>query len=140
MARERRLWDEQSEAGLALAKLHIGQLGHSEEALQEAERLAGQRRPHHRYLAMLWRALGASSHAERHALAAYNTAWADGEPYFHRYELTKTGELLRKMNVPLPNLLPYNPAKDEPFPWETDVREAIAKLGAKKDSENRKQE
>ena len=70
-----------------------------------------------------------------HALAAYKWAWADGEPFVHRYELTKTTELLRQLNVPIPNLPPYDPAKDEPLPWEADVRAAIEKLRAEKQKE-----
>jgi tetratricopeptide (TPR) repeat protein len=132
MARERRLLDEQSEAGLALAKLHLQQLGTHDEARQEAERLAGQRAPAHRYLAMLWLAIGNAAEAEKHALAAYKWGWADGEPYVDRYELSKTIELLREMSVPIPSLPPYNPAKDQPFPWEATVRAAIAKLRATK--------
>ena len=54
-----------------------------------------------------------------------------------RYELTKTTELLRQMNVPIPNLPPYDPAKDEPFPWEADVRAAIEKLRAEKEAKEK---
>jgi hypothetical protein len=32
----------------------------------------------------------------------------------------------------VPVLLPYDPAKDVPFPWEADVRAAIEKLKAAK--------
>ncbi len=74
-----------------------------------------------------------------HALAAYKWAWADGEPYVHRYELTKTTELLQQMNVPIPPLPPYDPAKDEPGPWEADVRAAIEKFRAKKEVRNDEQ-
>lgn len=116
MARERRLPDTASAAGLALAKFHLGQFGKPDDARQEIERLAGQRNPHHRYIAMLWLAVGDPAQARKHALAAYEWAWADGEPYVHRYELTKTTELLRKMNVPIPNLPPYDLAEDEPLP------------------------
>ena len=87
-----------------------------------------------RLLAQLWLALGDHEQAKHHALAAYRWAWADGEPYVHRYELTKTTELLQQINVPIPNLLPYDPAKDEPFPWEADVRAAIEKLRAEKEA------
>lgn len=104
MAREVRLVDEASEAGLALAKHHLGQL-------------TGD---------------AARSEAEHHAQAAYRWAWADGEPYVNRYELTKTTELLNTLGVPIPNLPPYDPTKDEPFPWEADVRAAIEKLRAQK--------
>ncbi|MCA8995266.1 MAG: hypothetical protein KDA88_25050, partial [Planctomycetaceae bacterium] len=67
-----------------------------------------------------------------HAVAAYKWAWADGEPYVRRYELTQTTELLQQMNLPIPNLPPYDPAKDEKLPWEDDVLAAIEKLKAKK--------
>jgi tetratricopeptide (TPR) repeat protein len=131
MAREVRLVDAESETGLALAKHHLGQLT-GDAARSEAERLAGLRQPAHRYLALLWLALGDRAKAEHHALAAYRWAWADGEPYVNRYELTKTTELLNTLGVPIPNLPPYDPAKDEPFPWEADVRAAIEKLKAEK--------
>ncbi|MFO0939955.1 MAG: DUF4062 domain-containing protein [Pirellulales bacterium] len=131
MARERSLTDEGSETGLALAKHHLGQLA-GEEARSEAERLAQLRDPAHRYLAMLWLAIGDTEQAKHHALAAYKWAWADGEPYVNRYELTQTTELLQQMNIPIPNLPPYDPAKDEKLPWEDEVRDAIEKLRAEK--------
>lgn len=130
MARERSIVDAESETGLALAKHHLGQLA---EPQREAERLAQLRKPAHRLLAQLWLALGDHEQAKHHALAAYRWAWADGEPYVNRYELTRTTELLQQMNVPIPNLPPYDPAKDEPFPWEADVRAAIEKLRAEKE-------
>ena len=130
MARESGIPDLESETGLALAKHHLGQLA---EPQREAERLAQLRQPAHRLLAQLWLALGDHEQAKHHALAAYRWAWADGEPYVHRYELTRTTELLQQMNVPIPNLPPYDPAKDEPFPWEADVRAAIEKLRAEKE-------
>ena len=137
MAREVRLVDPGSETGLALAKHHLGQLT-GDDARSEAERLTGLRQPAHRTLALLWLALGDHEHAKHHALAAYRWAWADGEPYVHRYELTKTTELLNTLGVPIPNLPPYDPAKDEPFPWEADVRAAIEKLKAEKQAKAKK--
>jgi tetratricopeptide (TPR) repeat protein len=121
--------DARSETGLALAKHHLGQFANSRE---EAERLAQLRNPAHRLLAQLWLALGDTKQAKEHALAAYKWAWADGEPYVNRYELTQTTELLRQMNVRIPNHPPYDPAKDEKLPWEDDVRAAIEKLKAEK--------
>ncbi len=126
--------DAASETGLALAKHHLGQLANPRE---EAERLAQLRHPAHRKLAQLWLALGDTAQAKHHALAAYKRAWADGEPYVHLYELTKTTELLRQMNVPVPDLPPYDPAEDVPFPWEADVRAAIEKLKAEKEAKQR---
>lgn len=121
--------DAASETGLAVAKHHLGQLANPRE---EAERLAQLRDPAHRRLAQLWLALGDPEQAKHHALAAYKWAWADGEPYVRRYELTQTTELLRQMNVPVPVLPLYDPAKDEKLPWEDEVRAAIEKLKAKK--------
>ncbi len=137
LARERRLVDEESETGLALAKHHLGQLT-GDAARSEAERLAQLRQPAHRTLALLWLVLGDPDQAQHHALAAYRWAWADGEPYVNRYELTKTTELLQQMRVPIPTLPPYDPAQDEPFPWEADVRAAIEKLRANKEAKKAK--
>jgi hypothetical protein len=115
MARERRLVDAESETGLALAKFHLGQLT-GNDARGEANRLSQLRQPAHLYLAMLWLAICDPDQAKLHALAAYRWAWADGEPYVRRYELTKTTELLQQMNVPISELPTYDPARDEPFP------------------------
>jgi hypothetical protein len=137
MARERRLVDAASETGLALAKHNLGLLT-GEEARSEAQRLAQLRQPAHRYLAMLWLAIGDRAKAEYHALAAYRWAWADGEPYVHRYELTQTTELLNELGLPIPKLPPYDAANDEPFRWEADVRAAIEKLKAEKEAKTKK--
>jgi hypothetical protein len=131
MAREARLIDASSETGLALAKVQLHQLT-SDEARNEAQRLAQLREPAHRNLAQLWQMLGDLDQAKHHALAAYTWAWADGEPYVNRYELTKTTELLNELGIPIPNLPPYDPANDEPFPWEAEVRAAIEKIRAEK--------
>jgi hypothetical protein len=130
MAREVRRVDAASETGLALAKVHLHHLT-GDEARGEAQRLAqlrhfADRRQANRYLARLWQALGDLHQAKHHALAAYTLSWADGEPYVYRYALSKATELLHELGVPLPNLPPYDPAKDEPFPWEADLRDFIA--------------
>jgi hypothetical protein len=130
MAREVRRVDAASETGLALAKVRLHQLT-GDEARSEAQRLAqlrdiADRSPANRYLARLWQALGELNQAKHHALAAYILSWADGEPYVYRYELSKATELLHELGVPLPNLPPYDPAKDKPFSWEADLRDFIA--------------
>jgi hypothetical protein len=127
--------DATSETGLALAKHHLGRLANPRE---EAERLAQLRDPAHRLLAQLWLALGDTAEAKHHALAAYKWAWADGEPYVDRYELTQTTALLQQMNVPIPDLPPYDPAKDEKLPWEDEVRAAIEKLRTEKEAKEGK--
>jgi len=136
MARERGLVDEESETGLALAKFHLGQLT-EDDTRSEAERLARMRQPAHRILALLWLGLGDNDQARHHALAAYHWAWGQGEPYVHRYELTKTTELFQQMKVPIPNLPHYDPDKDEPFSWEADIRAAIEKLRAEKEARDK---
>lgn len=55
----------------------------------------------------------------------------------NRYERTKTTELLNELSVPAPTRSPYDPAQDEPFPWEADVRAAIEKLRAEKEEKAR---
>ena len=133
MAREVGQRDAESETRLALAKVHLPQLG---EHRQEAEHLAAAGQPAHLPLAQLWLAIGALEEAEKHALAAHKWAWADGEPYVHRHELTKSRELLEELGAEIPNLPPYDPAKDEKLPWEDEVAAAIAELLA--ESESRK--
>ncbi len=125
MAREVGKSDGLAEALLAIARFHLKQLPHPHE---EAERLAEMRRPFHRGIAELWLAIGDEEQATRHALKAYEWAWADGEPYVRRYELDKARGLLERLGAGIPDLPPYDPAKDEPFPWEADVRAAIEKL------------
>jgi hypothetical protein len=144
MAREVRRVDEASEAGLALAKVYLHQLT-GDEARGEALRLAqlrhfADRRLANRYLARLWQALGDLNQAKHHALAAYTLSWGDGEPYVYRYELTKATELLQELGVPLPNLPPYDPAKDEPFPWEADLRAFIAARRAEQAAKQREEQ
>jgi hypothetical protein len=134
LARERGVPDAVSETGLALARHHLGQLAEPE---REAERLAQLRRTSNRYLAMLWQAIGDGDRAKRHAHAAYKWAWADGEPYVHRYELTRTTKLLHQLNVPVPSLPPYGPAGDAAFPWEAGVRAAIEKLRVENEAESK---
>ena len=139
MAREARLADAASETGLALAKLQLRQLT-GDAAHSEAQRLAQLREPAHRSLAQLWKMLGYLDQAKHHALAAYTWAWADGEPYVNRYELTKTTELLHVLGIPIPNIPPYDPANDEPFPWEVAVLAAIEKLRAEKAAKQKEEQ
>jgi hypothetical protein len=139
LARERSLTDATSETGLALARLHLEQAADPQAAAalaaarQDAERLAQSRWHDPYYLALLWRALGDIEQAKHHALDAYRWAWADGEPYVLRYELTKATDLLQQLNVPLPNLPPYDPAKEEPFAWEADVRALLTSIRAEQE-------
>ena len=120
-----------AETQLALARFRLDEL---DDPRREAEQLASARRPSHRALADLWLAIGDREQATKHALAAYQWAWADGEPYVHRYELNKARALLENLGAEIPHLPPYDPAKDERLPWEDDVAAAIEKLRAEKRS------
>ena len=113
MARSVGKTDASSETQLALARFHLNQLPNPHE---EADRLADYGSTDD--LAELYLALGDPDRAKHHALAAYKRHWADGEPYVHRYYLNKSRALLEKLNVPIPNLPPYDPATRQPFHWE----------------------
>ncbi len=132
MAREVNTIDAKAETQLALARFHLGQL---EDPRREAEQLAEASYINSLALAELWLAIGDPKQAKKHALAAYHRAWADGEPYVRRYELNKATALLTQLGVEIPNLPPYDPAKDEKFPWEDKVAAAIENLRAEKEAE-----
>ena len=128
MAREIGQRATAAETLLAIARFHLNQLPDPE---HEAEQLAGAKTPFHRALAELWLLIGNAEQAKKHALAAYELAWADGEPYVYRHELNKARALLDKLDAEIPKLPPYDPAKDEKLPWEDEVISAIEKLRAK---------
>jgi hypothetical protein len=132
MARGVNTIDAWAETQLALARFHLGQLI---DPRREAEQLVQGRKPAHQALAELWLAIGDRDQAKRHALAAYKWAWADGEPYVRRYELNKATALLKQLGTEIPRLPPYDPAKDEKFPWENKVAAAIERLRAEKEAE-----
>lgn len=136
MAREVGRTDTSAETGLALAKFYLNTLP---DAHNEAEQLAKAKKPSHRVLAGLWMAIGDAEQAKKHATVAYKWAWADGEPYVHRYELNKARELLQQLGAETPNLPSYDPAKDEKLHWEDEVAEAIEKLRGDKEAEKRKE-
>ncbi len=134
MAREGGQTDASAETRLALAKFHLDQLP---DPRKEAELL--EKAPSHRVLADLWLAIGDREQAKEHALAAYQWAWADGEPYVQRYELDKSRVLLEQLGAEIPKLPHYDPAKDEKLPWEDEVEAAIEKLRAEKDAKKEAQ-
>ena len=78
--------------------------------------------------------------AKRHALIAYKSAWADGEPYVYRVPLTEMENLLRKMDVQIPKLPDYDPEMDKKYPWEDEIETAIRNLLEEKKQENEKKD
>jgi hypothetical protein len=129
MARAVGQTDAAAETQLAIAKFQLGSLV---DPRQEAQRLAQFKVPDHRALAELWLAIREREQAKKHALAAYQWACADGEPFVHRYELNKSRALLEQLGAEIPNLPPYDPARDEKLDWEDAVVAAIEELRAEK--------
>jgi len=127
MARPVNQIDGDSDALLALAKFHAGQLSN---ATQEAERLAGMKS--HIAVAELWLALGELEKAKEIAVEVYEGAWADGEPYVHRYELDQAQAFLEKIGEPIPEMAPYDPSKHEKYDWEIEVETALDKYKAER--------
>ncbi len=125
MAREVGEANAAAETRLALAKFHLKQLPNPK---QVAKQLSEARKISHRPLAELWFAIGDHDQAKKHALAAYKSAWADGEPYVGRYEVNKATALLKKLGAEIPKLPRYDPSKDDKLPWEDEVAAAIEKL------------
>ncbi|MFL6255777.1 MAG: DUF4062 domain-containing protein [Pyrinomonadaceae bacterium] len=122
------------EIALLLAKFRLGQISAPRD---EAEQMAKAKEPPHHMLAELWLAMGDRERAKKHALAAYKAAWADGEPYVFRYDLNKSRALLEQLGAQIPDLPPYDPAKDEKLPWEGEVAAAIERLRAEKEAEKK---
>jgi Arc/MetJ-type ribon-helix-helix transcriptional regulator len=121
--------DARAETQMALAQFHLGQL---DEPRHTAEQLANAANVSHRALADLWLAIGDHDQTKKHGLAAYNWAWADGEPYVRRYELNKARAILETVGAEIPNLPPYDPAKADKFPCEDELAAAIERLEAEK--------
>ncbi|MGV3615211.1 MAG: metallophosphoesterase [Fimbriimonas sp.] len=122
LAREMGRPDPRFEVRLALARAHQGQL---DEARSEANRLSSLPDPPAGYLGLLFHALGDDEKAKTHALVAYKSAWADGEPYVHRFALTRAEQLLNELNVPIPVLPSTNLDIGDPLPWEIELHNAI---------------
>ena len=45
---------------------------------------------------------------------------------------------MKQLGAEIPNLPPYDPAKDPKLPWEDEVEAAIAKLRAEKEAKRRR--
>ncbi len=109
MTREAHFDDVHLEARLALARFRLDQLP---DALSEAVRLSGDNGPAQLAIAELWDAIGDAERAAVHAQRAYRWAWADGEPFVHRYRLHRATALLERLGTEIPVLTVPNPAQD----------------------------
>jgi hypothetical protein len=129
MTRETGGTDAKAETQLALAKFHLKQL--PKPGLL-AEELSLAKKVSHPALAELHFAIGNQEQAKKHAFAAYEWAWNDGEPYVQRYVLNKATTLLKQLGAEIPKLPPYDPSKDRKLSWENEIAEAIEKLRSQK--------
>jgi hypothetical protein len=74
--------------------------------------------------------IGNVEQAGKYVLEAYKSALGEGEPYVSRYELNQARMLLERLGLPIPELPPYDAAKDKKLPWEDEVAAAVEKLRA----------
>jgi hypothetical protein len=128
MAHEVGKEDIVAEVRLALAKFHLDNFSVT---LAQIEQLAEKCKaygPANNSLAELWLAAGETERAIKHAIEAYKWAWADGEPYVHRYEMDKAISLLTQLEAVVPILPPYNPKNFEKLPWEYEVEDSIEQI------------
>ncbi|HWT05856.1 MAG TPA: hypothetical protein VN224_08870, partial [Xanthomonadales bacterium] len=122
------------DAMLALARLRAG---HPVDARSVTERLhETQSRQTALTVAELWQDLGEPALAIAAALRAHKAACGSGEPYVYRYSLDRADALLRKLGETPPEVPQHDPANDEVFDWENDVRAVIEKR--RKEREDRK--
>lgn len=126
-----------AETNLARAKHYLGTLN---SPYIEAERLSKLKEPSHYELAELWHTIGNFKQAKHHALEAYKKAWADGEPYVFRYELNQATALLKKLEVTIPDLPPYDPAKAKKLTWFDKIEAFINQLEEKQQKEAEKEQ
>jgi tetratricopeptide (TPR) repeat protein len=106
MTREAHLDDTHLVARLALARFRLDSLP---DARSEAIRLSNESGPAQLALAELWDAIGDTERAVFHAQAAYQWAWADGEPFVHRYQLDRARALLELLGTEIPALAAFDP-------------------------------
>jgi hypothetical protein len=118
--------DPIAEAALALARLRCG----DKELQPDPERWETFERTAALYIAWFWHEHGEPERAIAAALRAFRDAHDPGEPYVYRWEADRARALLLELGETPPEIPPYDPAADPPFPWEAEVQALIAKLEA----------
>lgn len=128
MAREMGRPDEVSEVYLVLAKFRLNQLA---DPVAHAEQLSATPQPAAQLpLAELWSAIGALDRAAAHGRAAYEWAWADGEPYSRRHLLNASTKLLQTIGTSLPDMPAFDRGRHAEMSWERPLAEAVQELRA----------
>lgn len=122
-AREKGWNDGRVEGLLLLARLYDGRVA---DPTMEMERISGMCPAFE--LGELWRMLGNVDAAAECATAAFKSAFADGEPYVHRYRLEQAEDLMSRLGIEVPDVPRFDPNCIRSFPWESDVRQVIERL------------
>ena len=125
LLRKVRLSTNSAFGGLARARLLQGQR-------DEARRLLDTELIDDISAAEVWLSLGEPDKARERALAAYRSAWGEGEPYANWDGLRRARAVLKALNEPEPVLPPFDPDKYEPAPQEAEIIAFIEELEAKK--------
>jgi tetratricopeptide (TPR) repeat protein len=109
-----------------LARVRLA-LGRREEAQHLLEQVLDENPDHppHARLADVYLGLGEHEQAHKHALAAYQAAWGEGEPYIHWADLRRARRVLAALGVAEPTLLPFDPAHVQPLPHEEAIRALV---------------
>ncbi|MEM7427384.1 MAG: DUF4062 domain-containing protein [Pseudomonadota bacterium] len=129
--------DTEGEALLTLAQLRAGQ---PLDVREVAERLDGWTEGKALLtVAEIWRELGEPERAVAAALRAHKSASGSGEPYVDRYYLDRADALLRELGETPPEVPQHDPANDEVFEWEDDVRALIDKTRKEREELEREQ-
>jgi hypothetical protein len=89
-------------------------------------------------VAEIWRELDEPERATAAALRAHKSSCGSGEPYVYRYHLDRADALLRDLGETPPEVPQHDPAKDEVFDWEDDVRALIEKTRKEREELERK--
>ncbi len=128
--------DTETEALLVVARLRAG---HRVDARVVAERM-DSKSDHEAALAVaeLWRELGEPERARAAALRAHKSACGSGEPYVYRYHLDRAKALLCELGETPPEVPQHDPANEEVFDWEDDVRALIEKTRKEREDRERK--
>lgn len=122
LARTISITDVPSEALMAIAKFHLGQLS---DPNLEAERLTAIDDPAYIDLSELWFLINNKENAVKYAIEGYKEAYGKGEPYVQRFELNEAISQLNKLGENIPILPPYDRTTDIKYPWEEKVIEFI---------------
>ena len=98
--------------------------------ITEALNTEGAVRIHDLYnsAAEVYLALGEDDQAAECARMAYETAWADGDPYVWRWRLERAQAVLSQLGLPLPDMPTFDEALVGKLPYEDEIYAFIDSL------------